>query len=268
VQCGKVPCHIYSRPNDAFIAALKTNPRILGIGEAHALRGTEGLDSSTKRFTRDFLPLLAGRATDLVVEVLLPNARCRTASAAAKQEQKSVTEKQAPADQNEFVALGNAAFALGIKAHALEPTCEDLARIAKGGPDAIAASLDAVTRLTTEKLRATFVQRGGLEGAGIIVAYGGAMHNDAIPGAGREPWAYGPAMRSLTAARYTELDLIVPEYIAPTPAWQSLSWYPDFDAKAHPTRTTLMSLRPDAFVLVFPTTQPNAAQPDPSATSY
>ena len=254
-KCGNLNCRIYGDAAPSFRAVLDGNPRILGVGEAHALAGS-GVESATRRFTRELLPLLKGRATDLVVEVLLPNPKCQAKSEAAKKEQKVVTDKQAPTDQNEFVALGTAARELGIRPFALEPTCDDLARIAKGGAEAVAGSLEAITRLSTEKIHALRKERGGPDGKGIIVLYGGAMHNDAVPGKGKELWSYGAAARDASNGRYVEVDLFVPEYVKKTPAWESLPWYSSYDAAAHPREVTLFELGPASFVVMFQTTPP------------
>jgi hypothetical protein len=248
--CGKYPCRIYADAPAAFAEILGKNPRVLGIGESHAL-ASAAVESATRRFTRDLLPLLRGKATDLVVEVLLPNAKCKAATESARKEQKVVTDQQAPTDQNDFVTLGNEAKALGIQPWALEPTCDDLKKIAAGGADAVAASLDAVTRLTKERITTLLEKR---DDKALIVAYGGAMHNDATPVKGRETWAYGADVTALTKTRYAELDLIVPEFVAPTPAWKSLPWFDSYDPAAHPSEVTVMDVNGGA-VLVFARTK-------------
>jgi hypothetical protein len=256
--CGNLGCRIFDAPRDAFARVLEGSPRILGVGEAHALSGTERIESATRRFTRDLLPLLAGHASDIVVELLLPNAKCVRETSKARQEQKVVTEHQARTDQNDYVALANQARALGIRPHALEPTCEDLARIAGARPDAVTASLDVVTRLARETLSRLYSSAMHENGTRTIVAYGGAIHNDVTPRPGREQWSFGPALQTLTGGHYVELDLIVPEFVADSPAWKSLPWISAFDPNAHPESTTLFSPAPDSFVLVFPRTSVSA----------
>ena len=56
----------FDRDEDAFAKVLEEDPAILAIGEAHAQRGATAA-SSAKRFTEELLPLLAGRASNLVV---------------------------------------------------------------------------------------------------------------------------------------------------------------------------------------------------------
>jgi len=150
--CGDLGCRFFDTPQLAFAKVLESSPRVVGIGEAHALSGTERIEPATRRFTRDFLPLLKDRASDIVVELLIPNPKCKQETAKARAEQKVVTERQATTDQNDYVVLAKEARALGIRAHALEPTCEDLARIASAGKDAVATSLDAITKLSRETL--------------------------------------------------------------------------------------------------------------------
>jgi hypothetical protein len=251
-RCGNIDCRIFGSSAEAFRTVLAENPRALGIGETHALRGTEAVEPATRRFTRDLLPLLAGRATDIVVEVLLPNPKCRTETKAAAKEQKVVTDHQAATDQNDYVALGNAAKALGIRPHALEPTCDDLTRIGKGGADAVATSLDVITRLATELASRLIDANEAAKDARAVVLYGGALHNDVVPRLGRETWSYGPALSARTAGRYVEVDLIVPEFMGDSPAWRSFPWVAAFDPKAHPDETALLSPAPHGFVLVFP----------------
>jgi hypothetical protein len=253
-RCGKIDCRIFGSSAEAFRAVLGESPRVLGVGESHALRGSEAVEPATRRFTRDFLPLLAGRASDLVIELLLPNPNCRTETKAAAKSQRVVTEHQAPTDQNDYVALGSAAKALGIRPHALEPTCDDLARIAKGGADGVATSLDVITRLTTELATRLIDAGDAAQDARLVVLYGGALHNDVVPRPGREAWSYGPALATKTSGRYVELDLIVPEFIGDSPAWRSFPWVQAFDPMAHPAETALLSPMLRSFVLVFPRT--------------
>jgi hypothetical protein len=224
---------------------------VVGVGESHALRGTEGVEPATRRFTRDLLPILQGRASDLVIELLLPNPKCEKETKAARAEQKVVTEHQAPTDQNDYVTLGKAAKVLGIRPHALEPNCDDLKRIAAGGEDAVAASLDVITRLVTELADRLTDDNARANDPRAVILYGGALHNDLQPRPGREQWSFGPALQQKTKGRYVELDLVVPEFISSSPAWQSLTWVHGFDPALHPAETSLLEPSPASFVLVF-----------------
>jgi hypothetical protein len=250
--CGKIACRIFPSAREAFATVLERKPLVLAIGEAHAQRGTESVVPATRRFAEELLPLLAGRASDLVVELLLPNAACAAKTREAAEQQKVVTEHQAPTDQNDFVTLANVASRLGIRPHALRPTCDDLARIAGAGPDAVLASLDVVTRLSREALESLLDANRAARDARLVVAYGGMMHNDVAPRAERAKWSFGPALVTRTGGRYVEVDLVVPELVRASPTWASLPWFGSFDARVHAAETRLLAPAEGSFVLVFP----------------
>jgi hypothetical protein len=261
-SCGALGCLLFDTPEAAFAHVLQAEPDVLAIGEAHPLRGAESVEPASRRFANALLPLLRPRATDLVIELLLPNPACRKETVAtARKEQKVVTEGQADTAQNDFVALGHRAKAQRAQPHALKPTCEDLERIAAGGDEAVAESLAIVTRLTEELVRNLLDARRRTTDKPLIVTYGGALHNDLAPRAGREQWSFGPALERLTSGRYVELDLIVPEFVKDSDAWRALPWYGAYDPEAHPTETTLFNPSPRSYVLIFPRSEARASAP-------
>jgi hypothetical protein len=258
LRCGELACESFATPEAAFAHVLATRPRVLAIGETHAQKDPDGgsVLSSTKRFTDTFIPLLAGHATDLVLELWIANGKCGTAEKAVAAAQKPVTETQAPTNQNEFITLGDVAKKSGIRPHALIPSCDEYARILDAGGGDIDTMLSMIARLTARDLEALLKDRADAAPDAMLLAYGGAMHNDLVPRSGREAWSFGPAMEKATAGHYVELDLIVPEAIKDTDAWRSLPWYAHYDAAAQAIvaqhRTLLLTLRPHSYVLVFP----------------
>src|SRR5688500_17396625 len=54
--CGDLCCRAFASPEAAFSEVLSERPLVLGIGEAHAQKGSEGIVSTTKRFTEALLP--------------------------------------------------------------------------------------------------------------------------------------------------------------------------------------------------------------------
>ena len=249
-RCGSQPCRLFPDARRAFAALLEPSPAVLAIGESHTQQG-DAVEPTARRFMQELLPLLAGRASDLVVEIMLPNPKCAPAVKKAREEQKVVTEHQAKTDQDDFVALGTRAKQLGMRPHALEPTCDDLARIAKAGPDVVTVSLDVVTRLSTELVSKLYIANLGAQDSRMVVAYGGLMHNDAAPRADHARWSFGPTMTDKTAGRYLELDLVAPRQIKDSPTWTALPWVPGFDKSAHAGRTVLLAPAPNSSVLVF-----------------
>jgi hypothetical protein len=249
--CGALDCRLYATPQAAFAAVLAAKPLVLGVGESHAQQGTESVASSTKRFTEDFLPLLRGHASDLVVEVWAPDPKCRKEVQEVAEKQKPVTQSQAKTAKNEFVELAEQAKKLGIVPWPLRPTCDEYDRIARAGEGAVEEMLELVAIVTsrTIKSRLDANRAQGIER--MVVAYGGAMHNDVAPRPGNEPRSYGPKLAELTQGRYTELDMFVPEFIKDTDAWRAMPWFAHFDRAQKHDRTTLFRPLPESFVLIF-----------------
>jgi hypothetical protein len=250
--CGALECRLFPTPQAAFARVLETKPLVLAVGEAHAQRGTEGIDSSTKRFTQDFLPLLQGKASDLVVEVWAPDPKCQKEVAQVAERQKPVTQGQAKTTKNEFVALAETARVLGIVPWPLRPTCEEYDRIARAGEDAVEAMLALTADVTVRTIQARLDANRVQGDRRMVVAYVGAMHNDLSPRAGRERFSYGPALARATEGRYVELDVFVPEFIRDADTWRAMPWFSHFDRTRRHEQTTLFLTGPRSFVLIFP----------------
>ena len=206
--------------------------------------------------------MLKGRASDLVLELWLGNSRCQKQVKKVAKKQQAVTKHQAKSDQNEFIALGTAAKQLGIQPHALRPSCKEYDRILKAGPANVEQMLEMIARLSGDDLT-KLAQRNEKAGkdAKLVVAYGGAMHNDLYPRKGLEQWSFGKRVAKATGQRYAALDLIVPEFVKDTEAWRSLPWFPYFQRGKYPGKTLLFHPGPGSWVLVFPA---KSADSDPT----
>ncbi len=262
-SCGGLDCRLYDTPAEAFAAVLADKPLVLAVGETHAQRGSEGVESATKRFTEELLPTLKGRASDLVLELWLGNSRCQKQVKKVAKQQKVVTKHQAKGDQNEFITLGTVAKKLGIQPHALRPSCEEYDKILKAGPNDVEQMLDMIARLSGDDLT-KLLELNKKKGNGdkMLIAYGGAMHNDLYPRKGLEQWSYGQRVAKAAGGRYAALDLIVPEFVKDTKAWQSLPWYPYFHRGQYPGKTRLYRPGKGSWVLVFPETSAAGAPAD------
>ena len=225
---------------------------MLAVGEAHAQKGTEAIESATHRFGERLLPRLKGRATDLVIELLIASGKCGRTEQQVREQQRPVTENQAATAQNEFVTLGHRAKALGIAPHPLTPSCEEYAAVTRAGQADVALLLETVARVTAREATALLGRNGGA----MVVTYGGAIHNDVAPREGRESWSFGPELASHTQGAYVELDLIVPEYVKDTEAWRALPWYAAFTKAPISASTRLFATGPTSFVLIFPNAKP------------
>jgi hypothetical protein len=250
-------CYRFASARDAFVWVAAHDPKVLAIGEAHAQKGTEGIVSSTKRFTDDLLPVIAPRATDLLLELWLGDPRCKREVAAVASAQKPVVQKQAKSNPNEFIQLGDRAKALGVQPHVLRPTCDDYAELADAGADAVPKMLSLIRRLSTVDARSYLDRNAQKAPAKMVVLYGGALHNDASPPEASRDWSFGPDLIRETGGRYVELDLIVPEFVKKTPVWEKLPWYAAWaaDTAAPKDKATLYRTGDRSFALIFPRTK-------------
>jgi hypothetical protein len=254
VPCGALDCRAFDSPRAAFEVAVARDPLIVAVGEAHAQKGAPAVTSATRRFGDELLPALAGKAKDLVIELVVPDKKCRQGEDQAVRERtKAVTEPQAETNQNEFVALGFAAKKLGIRPSPLVPTCDELGAIVKAGAGDITAMLGLIADVTARET-VGFLEHGDPK-LGVVV-YGGLVHNDLEPRPGREAWSFGPRLRDHSGGRYVEIDLIVPEFIGNAEPWTSLPWFSHYDPAKFGDKTILFQTAPASYVLVFPRTAP------------
>jgi hypothetical protein len=260
-ECGALGCKAFPDTGAAFDYVLAEQPRVLAIGEAHAQSEAQGgvkASSSTKRFMDTLLPRLAPRASDLVIELWLANGSCGKIEKQVQKQQSAVTAPQAASNQNEFLELGHRAKALGIMPHALVPTCEQYQKIAGAGAADIEEMLTMLRDVTRRDVEQLLAKRAPER---LVVAYGGAMHNDLVPRPGRETFSFGPALSETTHGRYVELDLVIPEQIKDTDAWRALPWYDFYSRDRAGSEAYLYSWAPHAYALLFPKASEAAPAP-------
>lgn len=211
--------------------------QLIALGEAHAPASFHGA-TTVHRFTHDLLPTIADGASHLLLELLNPPKEgCKEEKAAAQKESEKITQGQSEQNQNEYLTLGAEARKLGVVPDILWTTCEDLTFIAspEGG---VVAMMETIAKLSEKTLKEQL--RSTRKGRPLVIAYGGALHNDAVPRAGREAWSYGPAMLEDTKGSYLEIDLIVPELISDSESWKSFAWYDAYQALDHKAGAILM----------------------------
>jgi hypothetical protein len=245
---------------------LESNPLVLGVGEAHLLAGFEHLPSSARRFSEELLPVLYGRASHLLVELLNPNPKCQVATREVRKAHEPVTRAQSGENQNDYVELGRNARAHGIEPFVLSPTCEEYQAIVDAGDAAISQTLSSIASITRRMARAALLKNRALGRERIVVAYGGALHNDLAPARARADWSYGPGLLADTQGRYVELDLIVRELIKDNDAWRNLPWYSQFDPALLADSSIVLRTAPNSYVLFFAKTKAEV-RPEPRLTS-
>ncbi len=255
--CGELPCTQFGSPREAFLAAIAGDPAVVAVGEAHAQKGS-AVPSAAKRFTDDILPSLAGRASDLLLELMMPPTGCNAATTEVRKKQEPATSKQAATNQNEYVTLGDRARGLGIVPDLLRPSCADMDDVRDAGDGAIDASLRLIARLCgTQAARLVDRDaRSDADRAKAVIVYSGMLHNDLAPPPDRAAWSYAPALDARVGGRLVSIDLVVPEFMADDDTWRSLPWVSHYDRARLGSKTTLIHTGDRSYVLVFAESPP------------
>lgn len=257
-RCGPLECSFYDTPEAALASLLVPAPRLLAVGEAHAQKGEGRGSSVAKRFTERLLPALEGKASDLLVELMLPPKGCAKQADVVREKQAPALAPQADTNQNEYLELGEAARRRGIVPDALRPSCDDLAAIGRAGDagESVVAMMTTIERLTEAKASELLARAARAETRKMVVTYGGALHNDVTPKPGRETWSFGPALERAAGGAYVELDVFAPEAIGEGEAWRALAWHAHYDAARFATKAVLFRTGPKSYALVLPREAP------------
>lgn len=237
------PHRVFPSSEAALAEVLASQPRVLGVGEIHASTDRPGLASTLSRFTERFMPVLAPRTTDLVIETWRLDRACG-APAEAIVEQVEEDTKRPEATKDELTLLIERAVALGVKPHDLILTCEEYATLTDEDGE---VSYDRLLVMLTEKL-SDYAQRGlQMEGASLVL-YGGAMHNDLYPDPTLSDYSYGPRARATGGEAYVELDLYDAALLRGREGLIEAAWAPLLDATG-PDKALLFERGPQSFVL-------------------
>jgi hypothetical protein len=251
--CGAFICKAFATPEAAFKHVIETTkPLVLALGESHAQKGAPNVPSTTARFTEQLLPVLEGTASSLVLELWVADGKCNKATEKkVAEQQKEVTKTQAEGNTNEFVKLGEKSKSLGIVPFILRPSCDEYETIKKAGDNAVLEMLAMITRNMKAKVESLFKETEKKSPGKMVVTYGGAMHNDIAPVAGREDWSYAADLDKLAKGRYVELDLVVPEYIKDNDSWRKLPWYGSYEQPRFAGSVVLIKVAPKSYAMVF-----------------
>jgi hypothetical protein len=234
-------------------------PRVLLFGELHARSDRPVARSALARFTDELLPAIADRVSDLVVETWVIDPRCGPAAAQTSR-RIDAEMRRPPATQSEVAALASRARQAGVQPHALRLGCADYAAIASGGAAAggelaVETLLDVVTRELGRVTASAIAHRDREAGARpLVVAYGGALHNDLAPFASVAAWSIGPRLTELTRGRAVEIDLYVPEYAEVDALARTEPWFPlvaEVGAEA-----LVIERGPRSYLVLLPRDQP------------
>jgi hypothetical protein len=241
--------HVFPSAAAALQPLLAEKPRVISFGEYHQLEKTAQFASALRRFTDAMLPALrAAGATHLVVETWVTTGSCGEAEHKAVADVAKTTERPA-ATEGELVRLLRRAKEDGIKPGILEVDCKDYQALTQG-KDGV--DYERLLRLTRDQLQIQIRAALAQEGAGLVVSYGGALHNDVGPRPELANYAFGDAFVTMLAGRYIEVDLCVPEFIERDQNLRRQPWYRAYRRAYRAGATILIQRGPHSFVLVFP----------------
>lgn len=249
VECGALSCRAYREFGAAFEATLVEKPRVVAIGEAHAKKGLESVDTSAKRFTAEIVPRLRGRASDLLLELMAPAQGCETAKKETQKQLGKIGKDQQVEAPNELVTLGKAAEKEGIKVSQLHPTCKDFANIAQSKTP----PLTVLQTITSSIIRDTVAALKDRPADKLFLIYGGAFHTEPSPPPERAEFSVASEVSKAAGGQYASVHVFVREYIDQT--WDIWEWYPQFKADNHPDEWVLLHPKPQHWVLITPVTK-------------
>jgi len=228
----------------------RTDPLVIGFGEVHQTTGNTEIESAVARFSAELLPVLASNTSNLVVETWVTSAAC------GKQEQQVLTDVKEHTErpdetETEVVVMMKRAKGLGIAPHILEVSCADYEKLlANDGEVDYWELLGLITRGLEDKT-ATLVGAAAARARPTVAIYGGAIHNDTKPYQELESFSYAADLAELTAGRYVEIDLLVPEFLETNEPMKQTSWYPQFAELTSPKYVVLIERSATSFIIGF-----------------
>jgi hypothetical protein len=242
-------------------------PRLVAFGEYHQLKGKTHIRSALKRFTDDLFPLVKSLASDLVLETFIPEGNC------GKQEKQVVkdvetTTKRPETTESELVTLIKQAKAQGVQPHILQVSCKDYQSVLdeQGQVDYV-KMLKLVNDLLQKRISDIRTRRTKAGVDKVVLAYGGALHNDLYPQQELAEYTFGKSLSETFPDEYLEIDLYVPEYIEKDKQILSQTWYPLFKKIQKQGQFVVVRRGPGSFIVLFPssgtTNKPEKPQKTP-----
>jgi hypothetical protein len=245
---------LYPSGADAIRALLADAGGVVAFGEIHQDTATANTRSSLARFRDEILPVLAPRASHLIVETWIASGACGHAEARVTADVETTTERP-PETENEIVSLLGRAKAAGVAPHILEVTCDEYGVLAGEGGH---VDYEKLLAITTRHLEAAVRQAALLPRAParpLVLVYGGALHNDLHPRPELRAYSFAPSSYALLRGAFREVDLYVPEFAERLPSARQEPWYRVW-RHADSTKAVLVPRSDHSAVLVFPRSRP------------
>lgn len=218
--------------------------RVYAVGEYHPTRAGVVKRSPLARFTSEIVDLLAPHARHLVVESWLDDGCLSTGEAVGAQVAAATGR---PAGMGIELALLLATSAeKKVETHGLPMTCIEHGSVldARGRVDFL-----RLLELVTEKLGET--TRALVARDQSVIVYGGALHNDLFPRWPLAELSYAESLARDLDGGVLEIDLVVPEVVAPMALVRAETWFPLL-GRASPERVIVWQRAPMSYVVILP----------------
>jgi hypothetical protein len=230
---------------------------VVAFGELHQDTAGAGTRSALARFADDILPVIAPRASHLIVETWMTSGACGAAERQVTADVARTTRRPAETE-NEIVRLLRRARELGVAPHILEIGCDEYRALQGGGVGSSGAGgvdYDKLLELTGRHLGVAIRQALLLPRSPrrpLVLVYGGALHNDLYPDRETARYSFGPASYALARGAYREIDLFVPEYALRLAALRAERWYPVWRRRRQEPGAVLIPRSAASLIVVFP----------------
>ena len=230
----------------AAILAEVTPPHVYAIGEYHPTRAS-GVDRTPMtRFTDEIIGSLEPRAGEMIVETWHDD--CGSGSTAP---QLAAALNRPAATGGDIQRMVFESLRLRMHTRGLPISC--LEHEAMRDPT---GSIDfyRLLAMVTEKLHeatVAAVERGRASPRPAVIVYGGALHNDLYPRWPLEQLSYAQPLARELGGGVLELDLVVPEVVAPMQMVRDEPWFPLL-GRASPKRAIVWQRGPNSYVVILP----------------
>jgi hypothetical protein len=227
------------------ILAEAAAPRVYAMGEYHPTQNAAVRRSPLARFTDEIIELLVPHARHLVIESWLDDS-CGGDGAETVGAQVASAIGRPASTESDLAYLVDAGRKHRLVPHTLPMTCiEQSAMLDPHGSVDFVRLLETIT----DKLGET-ARRIVDEGRPVIV-YGGALHNDLYPAYAFDELTYAQDLSRELGGGVLEIDLVVPEIVAPLAMVRRETWFPLLGL-ASPGRAVVWERGPDSYVVMLP----------------
>jgi hypothetical protein len=234
----------FATTEDAMAVILAENPvpRVYAIGEYHQTRDAIAATSPLARFTQEIIGMLEPHAQHLVIESWL-DANCWS----DKRDPVAAVLNRPDGVKMDVMRLVSTTKRLHMQAHTLPMTCIEYDSVVDFSGH---VNFLLLLEMITDKLADTTRKLLG-DGRSSVIVYGGALHNDLYPRWPLESLSYARSLSDAMGGHVLELDLVVPEVVAPMEMIRTEPWFPLL-GRAAPSRVLVWQRGPGSYVLILP----------------